>query len=112
MPLATWLGWTQSPGQVPGFGTLDGDDSRALAPGRAGEQLRSELGLYERALDRCGRFLEIAAKLDFDQRIARISAAQVDLIESAVMGTLGELGLTLEVRDEARRILGRRLTSG
>ena len=31
MPLATWLGWTQSPGQVPGFGTLDADDSRALA---------------------------------------------------------------------------------
>jgi hypothetical protein len=31
MPLAAWLGWTQSPGQVPGFGTLDADDSRALA---------------------------------------------------------------------------------
>ncbi len=31
MPLAVWLGWSQSPGQVPGFGTLDADDSRALA---------------------------------------------------------------------------------
>ncbi len=31
MPLAAWLGWTQSPGQVPGFGTLDAGDSRALA---------------------------------------------------------------------------------
>jgi hypothetical protein len=31
MPLAAWLGWTQSPGQVPGFGTLDAEDSRALA---------------------------------------------------------------------------------
>jgi hypothetical protein len=31
MPLATWLGWSQSPGSVPGFGTLDADDSRALA---------------------------------------------------------------------------------
>jgi hypothetical protein len=31
MPLETWLGWSQSPGQVPGFGTIDSDDSRALA---------------------------------------------------------------------------------
>jgi hypothetical protein len=31
MPLAAWLGWSQSPGQVPGFGTLDASDSRALA---------------------------------------------------------------------------------
>ena len=31
MPLAAWLGWTQSPGQVPGFGVLDAEDSRALA---------------------------------------------------------------------------------
>ncbi len=31
MPLSAWLGWTQSPGQVPGFGTLDADDCRDLA---------------------------------------------------------------------------------
>ncbi|HEY2277492.1 MAG TPA: DUF222 domain-containing protein [Streptosporangiaceae bacterium] len=31
MPLSAWLGWTQSPGEVPGFGPLDAADSRALA---------------------------------------------------------------------------------
>ena len=31
MPLTAWLGWTQSPGEVPGFGPLDAGDSRALA---------------------------------------------------------------------------------
>ena len=31
MPLSAWLGWTQSPGDVPGFGPLDAEDSRALA---------------------------------------------------------------------------------
>ncbi|HEY4851779.1 MAG TPA: hypothetical protein VII22_13340, partial [Streptosporangiaceae bacterium] len=31
VPLATWLDWSQSPGQVPGFGTLDADDSRTIA---------------------------------------------------------------------------------
>jgi hypothetical protein len=36
MPLSTWLGWSESPGQVPGFGTLDAGDSRALAAMLAG----------------------------------------------------------------------------
>ena len=31
MPLSAWLGWTQSPGDVPGYGPLDADDSRTLA---------------------------------------------------------------------------------
>jgi len=31
LPLSTWLGWSQSPGQVPGFGPLDAEDSRTLA---------------------------------------------------------------------------------
>ena len=31
MPLSAWLGWTQSPGEVPGFGPLDAADSRTLA---------------------------------------------------------------------------------
>jgi hypothetical protein len=37
MPLATWLGWSQSPGQVPGFGTLDAGDSRTIAALLAGD---------------------------------------------------------------------------
>ena len=31
MPLTAWLGWTQSPGDVPGYGPLDANDSRTLA---------------------------------------------------------------------------------
>jgi hypothetical protein len=31
MPLPAWLGWTQSPGEVPGSGPLDAADSRTLA---------------------------------------------------------------------------------
>src|ERR1700734_4198389 len=31
MPLTAWLGWTQSPGDVPGYGPLDASDSRTLA---------------------------------------------------------------------------------
>ena len=31
MPLSAWLGWTESPGTVPGYGPLDAEDSRTLA---------------------------------------------------------------------------------
>jgi Domain of unknown function (DUF222)/HNH endonuclease len=31
MPLSTWLGWTQSPGDVPGYGPVDAEDSRTVA---------------------------------------------------------------------------------
>ena len=31
MPLTAWLSWTQSPGDVPGYGPLDAEDSRTLA---------------------------------------------------------------------------------
>ena len=31
MPLAAWLGWTQAPGDIPGYGPVDAEDSRSLA---------------------------------------------------------------------------------
>lgn len=31
MPLSAWLGWTESPGDVPGYGPVDAGDSRTLA---------------------------------------------------------------------------------
>ncbi|HEY9240860.1 MAG TPA: DUF222 domain-containing protein [Streptosporangiaceae bacterium] len=31
LPLATWLGWSQAPGEAAGYGPLDADDSRAVA---------------------------------------------------------------------------------
>jgi hypothetical protein len=31
VPLDTWLGWSESPGEAAGYGPLDADDSRALA---------------------------------------------------------------------------------
>jgi Domain of unknown function (DUF222) len=31
MPLSAWLGWTEAPGDVPGYGPVDAEDSRTLA---------------------------------------------------------------------------------
>lgn len=55
----------------------------------AGEQLRAEVALFERALDRCTTVLVAIAKLDIDARLARISEAQAEVVVRAL-----EAGLT------------------
>ena len=39
VPLDTWLGWSESPGEVAGFGPLSGDDCRRLGEGMAAHPL-------------------------------------------------------------------------
>lgn len=74
-----------------------------------GEQLRAEVALFERALDRCERFLTAMARLNIDERLARIEQQQVDLITYAVTAVLEELGLPTEQQVEARRGIARHL---
>lgn len=74
-----------------------------------GEQLRSEVALFERALDRCERFLTAMARLNIDERLARIEQQQADLVTYAVTMTLEELGLPTEQQTEARRGIARHL---
>lgn len=74
-----------------------------------GEQLRSEVVLFERALDRCEKFLTAMARLNIDERLARISEQQADLIMRAVTGGIADLGLPQEQQVEASRHVARRL---
>ena len=79
---------------------------RYMAHGTGGEQLRSEVALYERALDRSQRFLHDLARLGLDERQVRISEAQVVLVAGVLERVLGrtELGL-----DSARLMIARTL---
>ena len=61
--------------------------------GRAGEQLRSEVALFERALDRAQKFALDLAKLDIDERLVRVSEAQGEMLAQAVMAALVTCGL-------------------
>jgi hypothetical protein len=74
-----------------------------------GEQLRAEVALFERALDRCEKFLTAMARLNIDERLARISEQQADLIMRAVTGGISDLGLPHEQQVEASRHVARRL---
>lgn len=64
-----------------------------------GEQLRAEVALWERALDRCERFLTAMARLNIDERLAAISEARAELIISVFVAALERAGIEGEQAD-------------
>jgi hypothetical protein len=64
-----------------------------------GEQLRAEVGLLERAFDRCERFLTAMARLNIDERLARISEERAELIITVLTIALERAGIEGEQFD-------------
>ena len=77
--------------------------------GESGEQLRAEVALWERALDRCERFLTAMARMNIEERMARVTEKQAALVQDALHLVLGEMGFSLEQRRDAAARLGRHL---
>jgi hypothetical protein len=73
-----------------------------------GEQLRSEVALLERAMDRCERVLVAMARLNIDERIARLSDRQATLVVDVLKGALDDLGIDRR-EEEVRKVMARRL---
>jgi hypothetical protein len=74
-----------------------------------GEQLRSEVALFERAMDRCERVLVAMARLNIDERMARISEAQGSIIIQVMQAAFAELGLDRAAQDAVRPVIARHL---
>jgi hypothetical protein len=74
-----------------------------------GEQLRAEVALWERALDRCGKFLVDMAKLDIDERLARVTEQQAEQVSAALTTVLAEMGLSQDQQRAARAGVARHL---
>lgn len=89
---------------VPGAG-----EWRYEASGAGTEQLRSELSLFERALDRCGATLGMIAKLNIEDRMARISERQADAMLRAFDAGLAAAGVSGQPAIEARQVAAREL---
>lgn len=89
---------------VPGAG-----EWRYAADGAGTEQLRSELALFERALDRCGNTLGMIAKLNIDERMAQISERQADAMLRAFDAGLAAAGVSGQPAIEARQVAAREL---
>jgi hypothetical protein len=71
--------------------------------------VRAEIQVYERALDRCVHVLATIARLNIDERLAKISAEQAALMKDLLMGALGDAGLPREQQREVTGHLARRL---
>jgi hypothetical protein len=58
-----------------------------------GEQLRAEVALWERALDRCNTVLATMARLRIDERLAAISERQAERVLRAIDAALDAAGV-------------------
>lgn len=70
---------------------------------KGSEQLRSELAVFERALDRCERFVTSMVKLGLDERLVRIEEAQADLVLTAIEAALDAVEVPADRRSDAKR---------
>lgn len=77
--------------------------------GAAGEQIRAEITLYERALDRVGTRLIAYARLNIDERLAVIQEKQAEAIIRAIDAALAHAGITGPAAVEARQVAAREL---
>jgi hypothetical protein len=83
---------------------------RVRYEGAAGnEQLRAEIALYERAMDRCGQVLGMIARLNIEDRMARVSEQQAEIVVSAIEAALAAAGVTGRQADDARKVAAHHL---
>lgn len=76
---------------------------------KSAEQLRSEVAVMERAMDRCGKFLVDIAKLNIEERLARVTEKQAQMAMDALAAAMREMGMGLEQQREARTLVARHL---
>lgn len=65
---------------------------RYTAHGAGTEQLRAEVALYERAMDRAAKFLDMLVRSGFEERRVKVSEQQGLLFASVIRSILVELG--------------------
>ncbi|MFJ6540505.1 hypothetical protein ACIQMP_07655 [Streptomyces sp. NPDC091385] len=76
---------------------------------KGAEQLRSEVALYERAMDRCVNVLGTIGRLRIDERLAAISEQQAAKVIGAIEAALAHAGITGEAASAAKAVAARRL---
>ena len=74
-----------------------------------GEQIRGEIAVMERAMDRLGRLLVDIAKLNIEDRLAGIRKQTADMLERALDTALEASGAPLDGKAKAREAFRRSL---
>jgi len=75
------------------------------------EQLRAEVALYERAMDRAVTVLSAIARLNIDERLVAVTERQADAVVSAINAALEAAGVDGDQAEQARRAAARHLRS-
>jgi hypothetical protein len=70
-----------------------------------GEQLRAEVALFERAMDRCVHVLATIAKLGIDDRLAAVTERQAQMMEDALFAAFDEAGVGVRDTDTRQRVV-------
>lgn len=73
------------------------------------EQIRGEIMLWERALDRAANVLGLIAKLNIDDRLARIEEAKITLVVESIGKVLADVGLPVDKQLKAKAEMARLL---
>lgn len=73
------------------------------------EDVRADVQVFERAMDRAVTVLATIARLNIDERLTKISEQQAALVKDALMKALGDLGISREQQREATGHLARHL---
>ena len=76
-----------------------------------GEQLRAEVALWERALDRCEKFLTSMARLSIDERLAAIDEQQAAFVLSVLEAALDSIGIQPEQKRRALTVAAERFAA-
>ena len=97
------LAWEKAIGEM-----VNGLSAIRYESEHGGEQLRAEVGLLERAMDRCERVLVAMARLNIDERLAKVTARQASLVNDVLKGALDDLGIDRS-EEEVRKVMARRL---
>lgn len=74
-----------------------------------GEQLRSEIVVMERAMDRLGKLLVDIAKLNIEGRLATVREATAVMLEQALQAALASSGCDLDGQQRAQEAFRRNL---
>lgn len=85
------------------------DDKIRYTDEHDAEQLRAEVTVLERAMDRAGKILVDIAKLNIEERLARVTEIQAQMAMDALTAAMGEMGMGPEQQREARSRVARHL---
>lgn len=85
------------------------DSIRYKATESGTEQLRSEVVLYERALDRTARFVELLAKSGFEERRVRLAESEGRVLAGVIQRILADLKLSPEQAELVHVVVPREL---